>query len=653
VEAQAEWRVLASAKVLDDCNLPLFSKLVRAVYSDLFGGSEGGFRAAIQSLTERQWLTVVGKDLVATATVYEIHDIQLEPVQANANDHIESISTLLLEDIEWTVPKSARAVVHFISGFSFYNWEAYTKSKKQWRAVLEIDPDNAITHNNYATLLAQQFDGPEKAVGHYEQAIEIDPSYAEAHNNYANLLVRQFGDPEEAARHYETAIENDSDKAEYHLNYANLLKNELCRPEVADTHFDQAIEINPEIPEAHYNYADLLAEQLDRCEAAAEHYEQAIEIEPEYAEAHNNYGLLLRYQLGQFEAAAKHFEQAIDIDSEYAEAHNNYGLLLAEEYNRTETAAKHYKRVIEIDPDIADAHYNYANILFEELDRIEAAAEHYQRAINLNSEIADFHCNYGNLFFEELDRPEAAAEHYERAIDINPEHAEAHNNYAHLLKNKRENLEKAADHLEIAIDTGLDSDEQHSLRRALQGIPAFVSLCEEVGRQEAAIKSCEQALKRIPTASIHDGDRFEHQIQVMYAKITARPASERVPELYQFGLNALCSRAFGPSADLLNEAWGLRDELEDEGKNMAVAAGVWCIGIPDFNIDKEAVKSSEENFEDSSSVVVNALMTAFFTDEDPPTPSQLRQSYSITDSVLELELAAYEALFGINHRLLF
>lgn len=534
--------MLAAAKVLDDCNLPLFSKLVRAVYSDLFGGSEGEFRTAIQSLAERQWLTVVGEDLVATTTLYEIHDIQLTPVQANANDHIDVISTLLLEGIERTVPQPAQAVIHFISGYSFYDWGAYTKSREQWGAVLEIDPDDAVTHNNYATLLARQFDEPERAVDHYERAIEI---------------------------------------------------------------------------------------------------------EPEYAEAHNNYGHLLRYHLGQFEAAARHFDQAIDIDSEYAEAHNNYGLLLAEEFGRTETAVNHFERAIEIDPELADAHYNYANILFEGLDRLEAAAEHYERAMEINPEIAYFHSNYGNLLFKGFNRPEAAAEHYERAIDIDPEHADAHNNYAHLLKNERRELEKAANHLELAIDAGLDSDDQRMLRRAFQRIPAFVNLCEEVERQEAAITSCERALERISKASLPDVDRFEHQIRVMYAKITSRPAVERVPELYQFGLSALHSGAVVPSADLLREAWDLRDELDGKGRIMAVSAGVWCVGIPDFVMDKEAVKSTVKNLEESPSVIVNAVWTGYFTDEDPPNPSQLRQSYSIEDNILELELAAYENLYGI------
>jgi tetratricopeptide (TPR) repeat protein len=48
---------------------------------------------------------------------------------------------------------------------------------------------------------------PEEAEQHYQEAIEIDPDYAEAHYNYANLLIKELGSPEEATGYFEKSVQ--------------------------------------------------------------------------------------------------------------------------------------------------------------------------------------------------------------------------------------------------------------------------------------------------------------------------------------------------------------------------------------------------------------------------------------------------------------
>ena len=130
----------------------------------------------------------------------------------------------------------------------------------------------------------------EKAEQHYKKAIEVDPNYAAVHSNYANLLSEQKKN-DEAEQYYKQAIEVDPNYAAAHSNYA-LLLSEQKRNDEAEQHYKQAIEVDPKLAAAHSNYALLLSEQK-RNDEAEKHYKQAIEADPNLIEAHGAYGLFL------------------------------------------------------------------------------------------------------------------------------------------------------------------------------------------------------------------------------------------------------------------------------------------------------------------------------------------------------------------------
>ena len=66
----------------------------------------------------------------------------------------------------------------------------FDAANAHFQKVLEIKPDDATVHNNFALALARRgaFD---LAISHYQRAIEINPEYAEAHNNLAITLARR------------------------------------------------------------------------------------------------------------------------------------------------------------------------------------------------------------------------------------------------------------------------------------------------------------------------------------------------------------------------------------------------------------------------------------------------------------------------------
>jgi len=278
-ESPEEMDVLIAMKALYDLNVSQYSKLVRAVYLELLDGERGSFRTSVESLVNRQWLRVVGDEVVDLETEYSVHDTQLDAVRYEAKDDAEEVSELLLEKIERTLPEEQQAPAHFYAGFSFREWEIHDRSRDHYEKSIEIDPERSpVVYNNYGLLLHEELDEPEEAKEKYEKAIEIDPEYAEAYNNYGNLLHEELDKPEEAKEKYEKAIEIDPEDAGAYNNYGLLLHEELGEPEEAAEVYEKAIEIDPEDAKAYNNYGVILHEELDEPEEAREKYEMALNI---------------------------------------------------------------------------------------------------------------------------------------------------------------------------------------------------------------------------------------------------------------------------------------------------------------------------------------------------------------------------------------
>ncbi len=312
------------------------------------------------------------------------------------------------------------------------------------------EKDKSVAYSN-AGLAAQHIGKMEKkSEEHHRRAIELNPNNADAHYNYA-ILLNELNRKDEAEEHYKKAIEINPNFAEAYNNYAQLL-NELNRNDVAEKHYKKAIEINPNSEIVHFNYAILLNE-LNRNDEAEEHYKKAIEINPNYEKAYSNYAILLN-ELNRNDEAEEHYKKAIEINPDFAEAHNSYANLLRE-LNRNDEAEEHYKKAIEINPNFVAAHNNYANLL-NMLSRKDEAEEHYKKAIEINPNYEKAYSNYA-ILLNELNKKNEAEEYYKKAIEINPNFAEAHGAYGQLLVefNKRKEawreIEKAS---EIFKETG-------------------------------------------------------------------------------------------------------------------------------------------------------------------------------------------------------
>ena len=89
----------------------------------------------------------------------------------------------------------------------------------------------------------------------YELALEIDPNNAGTHNNMAMLLWVCLHDPAAAAEYFKKSLTLNPDDGNTHSNYATLLSQTLNHPEQAGLHFDKASSLNPNLSAIPANYA--------------------------------------------------------------------------------------------------------------------------------------------------------------------------------------------------------------------------------------------------------------------------------------------------------------------------------------------------------------------------------------------------------------
>lgn len=74
-----------------------------------------------------------------------------------------------------------------LEGVKSFKERRFDRAEECFKRVLEIEPENALVHNNYATLLkkTERYDQAEK---HYKTALEIEPENVQIQKNYGNLL---------------------------------------------------------------------------------------------------------------------------------------------------------------------------------------------------------------------------------------------------------------------------------------------------------------------------------------------------------------------------------------------------------------------------------------------------------------------------------
>ena len=152
------------------------------------------------------------------------------------------------------------------------NTRQYEASVPEWKKAVELNPSEALAHNNLGVALAET-GRVEEAIAHYRKAIELSPRYPEAYNNLGEALAGR-GRLDEAVSHFEKALQQDSQHADAHSNLGAILARQ-GKLDIAIPHLQKAVELRPDVAGPRKNLGLALATE-GRFEEAAPHLEQAV-----------------------------------------------------------------------------------------------------------------------------------------------------------------------------------------------------------------------------------------------------------------------------------------------------------------------------------------------------------------------------------------
>jgi tetratricopeptide (TPR) repeat protein len=99
---------------------------------------------------------------------------------------------------------------------------ALTKGQEAYQKALELKPDDAAAHNNYALALAQSKKIPE-AQAELTKAAQLDPSKAGQYYYNLGAVLVNTGQAEPACDAFKKAVDTDANYAEAQYQWGNCL----------------------------------------------------------------------------------------------------------------------------------------------------------------------------------------------------------------------------------------------------------------------------------------------------------------------------------------------------------------------------------------------------------------------------------------------
>ena len=131
-------------------------------------------------------------------------------------------------------PAARKALVAVLTGTGMQlknEFSAFEASRVCYELALEVDPDNATTHNNCALLLWVCLNEAVPAAEEFKQSMELEPDDGLTCGNYAHLLAQTMNDPEQALVRFEEAVRLSPNDGGIPGNFAalSILRRDLAK----------------------------------------------------------------------------------------------------------------------------------------------------------------------------------------------------------------------------------------------------------------------------------------------------------------------------------------------------------------------------------------------------------------------------------------
>ncbi|MFZ0828552.1 MAG: tetratricopeptide repeat protein [Verrucomicrobiia bacterium] len=304
---------------------------------------------------------------------------------------------------------------HVAVGKHLYDSGQFEEAMGQYRRAIQIDPNEAMAHCNYATTLwlCGRFD---EAATEFQAAIRIKPDYYLAHANYCDLLLKR-GKLDEAGMEVRQLlrIAPDDPVSLYHQGDWLLLHGSL---DEAETQLTKAIQADPDympprlararlfrqrgqLNEAVEEYQSILQRSpgserarvglaetlclLGRPDAAVSCYRDVLQVDPDNSDVRIGFGLALIEQ-GNLDGAEAAFSSVLQADPGNARAVDGLGQVLARQ-NRLDEARARFLESMKLDPKYAPVHLHNAMCLSAQRQAREAVME-YRKALTLDDQLS-------------------------------------------------------------------------------------------------------------------------------------------------------------------------------------------------------------------------------------------------------------------------
>jgi tetratricopeptide (TPR) repeat protein len=277
------------------------------------------------------------------------------------------------------------------------------------RKALEMDPDNAMAHNNLGKALSDKGD-LDGAIAEWRTVVRLMPDDAIAHNNVGKALYDE-GDLDGAIAEYRTAVRLQPDFALAHNNLGKALsdKGDL---DGAIAEYRTAVRLEPDLALAHNNLGKALSEKGD-LDGATDEWRTAVCLQPDDAMAHTNLGIELQAK-GDLDGAIAEYHAAVRLQPDLAIAHTNLGSTLYAKGD-LDAAVGEWRTAVRLQPD-AIAHHNLGKVLSDKGD-LDGAIGEWRMVVRLKPDDAMAHTNLGTALWTKGDR-EAALEEFHRACRL-------------------------------------------------------------------------------------------------------------------------------------------------------------------------------------------------------------------------------------------
>ncbi len=304
---------------------------------------------------------------------------------------------LALKTIQPILTSDKNNITALLSAGTIYQQQQqYKKAETAFKAALKINPEHALTHANYGTLLIAQGNFP-GALEHFETALDLNNNEVvtqqtrralpKIYISYGNKLLQEKN-ARQALKYFKKAIEiePDNSRTQYTTGLIYLSYNELQK---AAEHLEKTVKLQPNNIKAHYVLADTQT-QLQQYEKASKSYRKVMELN--LNELFDNEKIELQLKMigvkswiasSDYDKAARSLLDIIETYPSNAETHYYLAAIYAQ-YNYFDEALAEYQKVLDINPDHSRVKLNMANIYHQQWSEFKAARIYGQLANDLN-----------------------------------------------------------------------------------------------------------------------------------------------------------------------------------------------------------------------------------------------------------------------------